>query len=90
MKKWHLKFDKSAQKDIKKLDIQTRNSIIDYMYNRISKLEYPSCFGKQLTGQWKGFWRYRVDKYRIVCDIQDEVLTILVVKIGKRDKIYED
>lgn len=90
MKKWHLKFNKSAEKDIKKLDKQAQKDILDYLYNRITPLEYPDSFGKELSGSWKGYWRYRIGKYSIICDIKDEVLTIMVVKIGKRDQVYED
>ena len=90
IKKWHLKFNKSVKKDIKKLDDQARKKILDFLYNRITPLEYPESFGKELSGNWKGYWRYRVGKYRIICDIKGEVLTIMVIKIGKRDQVYKD
>ena len=38
----------------------------------------------------KGYWRYRVDKFRIICKIEEDKLIILIVKIAKRDVIYED
>ena len=42
-----------------------------------------------LTGPMLGsYWRYRVGDYRIICDIQDRVLCILVIELGNRRDIY--
>jgi len=46
--------------------------------------------GKALRGNKKGLWRYRVDKFRIICKLEEDKLVILVVKIAKRDVVYED
>ena len=58
------------------------------MDERIAVLENPRNNGKALTGQLGGLWRYRVGDYRIICDIKDEELYVLVVKIGNRRDVY--
>ena len=49
----------------------------------------PIMFGKPLSANLKGFWRYRVEDYRIICDVRDKELVVLVVKIGHRSKVYD-
>lgn len=44
--------------------------------------------GKALTGPLGSFWRYRVGEYRVICDIQDGRLRVLVVQIGNRREVY--
>ncbi len=87
---WKIKLDDSAKKDLKKLDSQAQNLIIKYLYNKILKLPYPAQLGTALRGRKKGLWRYRVNKYRIICRIQNDILTILVLKVAKRDVVYDD
>lgn len=90
MTTWQIKLDDSAKKDFKKLDSQSQNLIIKYLYNKILKLPYPTQSGAALRGRKKGLWRYRVNKYRIICRIQNDIITILVLKVAKRDVVYDD
>ena len=63
--------------------------ILDYMDERILAASNPRAHGKTLTGPTLGsFWRYRVGSYRMICQIQDEVLCVLVLEIGDRKEIY--
>ena len=87
---WKIKLDASAKKDLKKLDLQAQNLIIKYLHNKILKLAYPAQLGVALRGCKKGLWCYRVNKYRIICRIQNDILTILVLKVAKRDVVYDD
>lgn len=87
---WKIEFTIRSNKLLKKLDLNTRKLIENYIDNEVLRNNNPRDKGKALTGNRKGQWRYRVDKYRIVCRIQDEVLTILVLQIAKRDAIYDD
>ena len=87
---WKIEFTIRANKLLKKFDLNTRKLIENYIDNEVLRNNNPRDKGKALTGNKKGQWRYRVDKYRIVCRIQDEVLTILVLQIAKRDAIYDD
>jgi mRNA interferase RelE/StbE len=48
----------------------------------------PRMLGRALRGELSEYWRYRVGDYRLVCEIQDDVLTVLVVRIAHRSKVY--
>ena len=86
---WGIKYTDSARKQLKKLDRQSAIRILDFMDERISKGENPLSPGKILTGPKLGsYWRYRVSNYRIMCDIQDGQLCVLVIEIGDRKEIY--
>jgi len=49
----------------------------------------PRLLGKALTGALSDRWSYRVGDYRLICDIQDDVITVLVLTIGHRKDVYE-
>ena len=86
---WIIKYTDSARKQLKKLDKQSAIRILDFMDERISESGNPRSIGKVLTGPKLGtYWRYRVGDYRIICDIQDGQLCVLVIEIGNRKKIY--
>ncbi|MEW6633974.1 MAG: type II toxin-antitoxin system RelE/ParE family toxin [Pseudomonadota bacterium] len=85
---WKLEYARSARKFVEKLDPQTRNRIRDFIENRLAELENPPELGKPLKGPLATFWRYRVGDYRIICDVQDSRLVILVVTIGHRGDVY--
>ncbi|WP_392436222.1 type II toxin-antitoxin system RelE/ParE family toxin (plasmid) [Finegoldia magna] len=79
--------DKSL-KSLKKLDKQVQKMIINYM-DKISQLDEPRVRGKALSANLKGFWRYRVSNYRIICEINDNKLIICVVDVDHRSKVYQ-
>lgn len=62
--------------------------IIDYMDNKVSVQDNPRCIGKGLSLNKAGLWRYRVGDYRIICQIQDDQITILVLEAGHRKDVY--
>ena len=45
--------------------------------------------GKLLSGQFKNLWSYRVGDIRIIADIQQDALIMLVLEIARRDKVYK-
>lgn len=85
---WTIDYSDSAKQQLRKLDKQTARRILDYMDERIASLEDPRSAGKALTGPLGALWRYRVGDCRVICDIQDGALRVLVVRVGKRDKVY--
>ncbi len=58
------------------------------MEDRVAILEDPRSMGRALTGPLGRLWRYRVGDCRVLCDIQDNAVRILVVEIGRRDRVY--
>ena len=87
---WKIRYNSLADKDLEKLNPQFRKIIKNYLDDRVLKLEHPKQLGKALSGKKKGLWRYRVEKFRIICKIEEDKLIILVVKVAKRDVVYED
>jgi mRNA interferase RelE/StbE len=86
---WLIEIDDAAKKDLAKLDKQIARRITGFLRERVSMLDDPRSLGHVLKGSELGdFWRYRVGDYRIVCEIQDRALRILVIQIGNRREIY--
>ena len=85
---WQIELTKSAEKDLKKIDRVVAKRILSFLRERIATSDDPRSMGKALTGKFGTFWRYRVGDCRVICDIQDNVLCVLVVKIGNRRDIY--
>ncbi len=85
---WTLKFTASAVKQLKKLDRDVGDQIIRVLEIKVARSENPRAFGKALTGELKGFWRYRIGDYRVICELKDDELIILALAIGHRREIY--
>ncbi|OYV48382.1 MAG: addiction module toxin RelE [Burkholderiales bacterium 21-58-4] len=86
---WAIRYTKSANKELGKLDKQVAKRIVDYMDKHIAPLDDARSVGKILTGPLGEYWRYRVGDYRVICAIQDAELVVLVVRIGKRSDVYD-
>jgi mRNA interferase RelE/StbE len=85
---WTISYTASAKQSLKKLDKQIARRIIDYLDERVSTSDNPRSTGKALTGPLGSFWRYRVGDYRVICDIQDDRVIVLVVQIAHRKNTY--
>jgi mRNA interferase RelE/StbE len=85
---WTLEYTRTARKAVDKLDHQSRDRIKDFLRNRLAKHPTPRELGKALKGSFAAYWSYRVGDMRIICDIQDKKLVILVVAIGNRRDVY--
>jgi mRNA interferase RelE/StbE len=85
---WTIEITRSAEKQIKKLDRVAQASIARFLRDRLKSADNPRQWGKPLHGEKGGLWRYRVGNYRLICDIQDEKITVLVLEVGHRKDIY--
>jgi len=85
---WTIEYTDAARRQLRKLDKPSARRILDYMDQRIAPLEDPRSQGKALHGPLGDLWRYRVGEYRIICDLQDWQLRVLVVRVGRRKDIY--
>lgn len=87
---FEVRFTLRAAKQLKKLTKSEQKQIIDFIKNRIKKLDDPKKLGKALTGNLKKFWRYRAGDYRIICEIiESSMLLVLVIAVGNRKFIYK-
>lgn len=86
---WVYRFDERALKELKKLGYPAQREIIAYLDERVAGDADPRRFSKGLKADLAGLWRYRVGDYRILCQIQDGKLLVLVVAVGHRKEIYE-
>ena len=87
---WKIEVDPAAAKELGKFDPQTARRILKFLQERVSLLDDPRSIGEALKGSALGdFWEYRVGDYRIISSIQDNIVTILVVRIGNRREIYK-
>lgn len=89
MTKWSIQFVPKAEKDLQKLNPALQNKILAYLENQVLQAPYPRALGKPLAGKLKTIWRYRCGDYRILCRIQDDTVTILVVRIAHRKEVYQ-
>lgn len=84
---WRIEVDKDVQRAMRKMDRQVARRITSKL-REISLLDDPRSTGKALVGNMAGLWRYRVGDYRIVCDIEDAALLVLVVDVAHRREVY--
>lgn len=80
-----LKIDDKVFKDLKKIDKTWQKRILSKMKTTLTQDPYS---GKKLVGNLSPFWRLRVGDYRIIYAIEEEVVTVEVVKIKHRKEVY--
>jgi mRNA interferase RelE/StbE len=87
---WTVKIEKAAKGDLAKLDAQIACRILKFLHNRLAGRDDPRSTGEALKGSELGeFWKYRVGDYRIICRLEDSTITVFVVRIGHRSKVYK-
>lgn len=86
---WRIDLDDKARKQLTKIGKTSAARIVAYLEQRIAPLDDARQHGRALQGpQFNHLWRYKVGDYRIICDIQDHRLVVLVIEIGHRSQIY--
>ena len=85
---WEIKYTEDAAEDLKKIGAPNKARVEKYM-REVAELENPRIRGRALLGNLSGFWRYRVGKFRVICEIRDSSLVIVVVTVGKRETVYD-
>ena len=85
---WRIEATETAKKQLAKLDRQVQSEILSYLRERIQTDEDPRRYGAPLRKDLIGRWKYRVGDYRIICEIQDEKVLVLVLMVGHRSRVY--
>ena len=84
-----IEYAQSSRKPMERLDPMVRRRIREFLSERIALLDDPRHLGEALQGaRFAGLWRYRVGDYRILVDIRDEVVMVIVVGVGHRGGVY--
>ena len=82
-------YTKKAIKSLRKIDKAQQRLIIAWIDKNLTNSEDPRALGKELKGNLKAYWRYRVGNYRILADIDNDEIKIIIFNIGHRKDIYE-
>jgi mRNA interferase RelE/StbE len=85
---WRIEISKTAEKQIAKLSTELQARIVSFLRARVATAEDPRRLAKALKGDKRGLWRFRVGAYRLICDIQDERITVLVLYVSHRKDVY--
>ncbi|MDU0348691.1 type II toxin-antitoxin system RelE/ParE family toxin [Actinomyces sp. MRS3W] len=88
MTQWQLEYDRHVVRWLRKTDPQIARRIRDAL-TAVVQTGDPRIRGKALSGSLAGLWRYRIGDYRVICDIYDDRLVVLVIEIGNRDHISD-
>lgn len=81
-------FERTAEKQLARLGSSDQRRVRAFINQRLLMLPSPRALGAALTGDLAGLWKYRVGDIRIVADIQDQKLIILVIEVGNRREVY--
>ena len=87
---WTIEFEKTAAREFSSLDAQAKRRIRSFFKQRILTADHPRILGKALRGKQANLWRYRIGSYRVVADLQDHRLVILIVRVGHRGAVYKN
>lgn len=86
---WTIEFAQSAARQLKKLDPQIARRLTAFLRDRVATAADPRSLGQALKGDELGqFWKYRVGDYRLIAEIRDLEIRILVVRVGHRREVY--
>jgi mRNA interferase RelE/StbE len=87
---WKVELSSQGQRHLDALDRQVARRVLSFLFERVAQLEDPRSIGDALKGTRLGhLWRYRVGDFRVICDLQDNTLTVLVVSVGNRREVYK-
>lgn len=85
---FRVEYSKAALKQLKKMDRFDARIITSWIGKNLEGCENPRAYGKGLTANRSGEWRYRVGNYRILCNIQDGVLVVEMFAVGHRSSVH--
>lgn len=86
---YHVVFSAAAARELKKLDRHTAALILGWIRKNLEGCSDPRQHGKALSANLSGQWRYRVGDYRLLAQIQDDQVLILILRVGHRREVYE-
>ena len=88
MSGYSVEIDTGVARKIQKLDRETQRLILSYINRNLWNCPDPRASGKALTGPLRGLWRYRIGEYRLLAEIRDSEMLVIVVDVEHRSKVY--
>lgn len=86
---WRIELSETAEKQLSKLDRPVAQRLRTFLRERVAVLDDPRSIGEALKGSTLGeFWKYRVGDWRLICEIRDQKITIIVLSLGNRREVY--
>lgn len=85
---WQVALKPRAKRQLAKLDRPVQQRLVEFM-ERLAGRDDPHELGRALQGPHQ-LYKYRVGDYRLIAQLQDQALVVLVVKIGHRREVYRD
>lgn len=87
---WKIEFETAAFKELSKISKADAKRIIAFLSERVLGSGDPRSLGQALKGFRLGnLWRYRVSNYRLICDIREKVMVVLVLRMGHKREVYK-
>ncbi|MBQ9266904.1 MAG: type II toxin-antitoxin system RelE/ParE family toxin [Clostridia bacterium] len=87
--RYRVVFTERAKKQLKKLDKYTASLIMGWLEKNVDGCSDPRAHGKGLSANRAGQWRYRIGDYRVICEIEDETISVLILEVGHRKNAYQ-
>ena len=86
---WTIEFAEAAAQQLRKLDRAVARRIVRFLRERVSESPDPRALGAALKGDTLGqFWKYRVGDYRVIAEIRDREIRIVVIRLGHRSDVH--
>ena len=83
-----VQYTPQAVKELKNLDKHTRTFLLAWIEKNLVVCIDPRRHGKSLTANRSGQWRYRIGNYRLIAEIEESKVIILLLSVGHRRDIY--
>lgn len=84
--KWRIEYNKEAIRNLEKIPVSEKNKI----FKAIEVLIENPNLGKQLVGPLKGLRSLRFGNYRVIYKKDIQTITIVIIAVGHRKKIYKE
>jgi mRNA interferase RelE/StbE len=85
---WTIRYSDRALRELRGLDSVGARRILDFMDKRVARLCDPRQIGQRLHGKLGTYWRFRIGDYRAICEVKDELVTVIVIAVGHRREVY--
>ena len=84
---YKVSLDRKAEEDFSKLDKAVQRRLFKYM-KRIEERDDPRTLGEQLQDNLSAYWKFRVGVYRLIAEIIDERVIVLMLVVAHRREVY--